>query len=344
MANFADSVWNAAQYLLAEMMQKPEFKYKPSSALMTFLKNTDFLVPASQREAATNQKNSDSQTVEIYTINKQSTTTISNRAYNHSGSNGDSTKTTASYTTYGSKFKYSIKQSDRQVFTLAEMLAKQILSAAIDTHGAIETALITSLNTNKSQVSVTPVVGAWDSTNYIFQVNATDEDIYFQRIQGFMNENYYKGMFDVISNAMLAQKGQYLVQQGQGNATNLGWQMAGLDHKLSVDISNDSGYQGMSYIVPMGTIGVLPWIPQINQTGFGDPFQNGGGYRAIPDPLGSGLTFAVHEYASGADNNSTYGERQDVDVEVELSVDLAPIYAPMSTSNASPVFKTGLLV
>ena len=76
---------------------------------------------------------------------------------------------------------------------------------------------------------------------------------------------------------------------------------------------------------------------------FGDTFQNGGAYRTIADPLGSGLTFAVHEYASGADNESAGSETQDVDIQVEISIDLAPVKSIMSTSNASPIFKAGQL-
>jgi len=63
----------------------------------------------------------------------------------------------------------------------------------------------------------------------------------------------------------------------------------------------------------------------------------------IDDPLGSGLKFAVHQYAAGADNEGAAGETQDVDVEVEISLDVAFAKAPMSTSNASPIFKTGIL-
>ena len=63
MANYTDSVLSAANYKLDAMMQLPEFKVKPSAALMAFLENTNFLVPASERERAYQQKASDSQTV-----------------------------------------------------------------------------------------------------------------------------------------------------------------------------------------------------------------------------------------------------------------------------------------
>ena len=110
MASYADSVWNAAQYKLSEMMNMPEFKAKPSAALSVFMKNTNFLIPASERERMWNQKPSDQTAVTLKTLNKQAITTGSARAHNHTGSINDSSTTTASYTTYVAKFKYSIKQ------------------------------------------------------------------------------------------------------------------------------------------------------------------------------------------------------------------------------------------
>jgi hypothetical protein len=345
MANYADSVWKAAQYKLDEMMNKPEFKYKPSAALSVFMKNTDFLVPASERERAWNQKTSDSMTVSTYNLEKQTVAVGSARAAAHTGAVGDSGTADVTYTTYSRPFKWSIKRAGLNVFDTAEMVAAQVRSAAIDLHSAIETALMSYLNTNKSQVvvSATPQSGQWDGTNYIFGVLAADADQYFQYIKTFMGEQYYGGSFEVINNVRAQAQAAFTAQQGQGNATNLGWQFNGLNTVASTELANASGYDWMSYIIPEGTIGILPWIPTENRNGFGDTFQNGGAYRSIPDPLGSGLTFAVHEYAAGADNDSAGSETQDVDIQVEMSVDLGPVKAPMSTSNASSIFKTGQL-
>jgi hypothetical protein len=231
MANYADSVWKAAQYKLDEMMNKPEFKVKPSAALSVFLKNTDFLVPASERERAWNQKTSDQMTVSTYNLEKQTVALGSARAYNHTGAVADSGTADVSYTTYSRKFKYSIKRADLNVFSTAEMVAAQVRSAAIDLHEGIETALMTYLNTNKSQVvvSATPQSGEWDGTNYLFGVLNADQDQYFQYLKTFMFEQYYKGMFDVINNVRAQAKAMYLGQQGQGNATNLGWQIDGMN-------------------------------------------------------------------------------------------------------------------
>lgn len=345
MANYADSVWSAAQYKLSEMMNKPEFKHKPSAALSVFLKNTNFLVPASERERLWNQKTTDSQTVSTYNLEKQTVALGSARAAAHTGAVGDSGKVDASYTTYSRPFKYSMKRGDGNVFDTAEMVAAQVRSAAIDLHAGIETALMANLNTNKTQVvtSLTPQSGEWDATNYLFGVLNADKDQYFQYLKTFMGEQYYGGAFDVINNVRAQANAMFLGQQGQGNATNLGWQIDGMNMVASTELANATGYDQMSYILPEGSIGILPWIPQMNRTGFGDTFQNGGSYRSIPDPLGSGLTFAVHEYATGVDNNGAGSETQDIDIQVEISIDLAPLKAPMSTSNLTPIIKAGLL-
>jgi len=344
MANFTATVWKAAQWKLSEMMQMPEYKRKPSSALMLFKQYTTFLLGNGIYDYVNEVKQSDQQVVEVNWINKEATTAATARAAAHTGSTGDSTATTLTFYTKAQKSLYSIKMADRQVFTLEEIIAKKMYSAAIDLHGAIETALIAILAAGKSQVSVTPSLGTWDGSNYKYVVDAADSNVYFQRIEGFMNENYYNGQqFDVLSNGSLHQLFNYLANQGGGNATNLGFQLGNLSHSLSVDITNAVGAYGTGYIIPRGTIGLVPWMPKLNRIGYGDPNKVGGFYGNIPDPLGSGLNFAVHMYAAAADNNSTYGETQDVNIQVELSLDYAPLIAPMSTSNASPVFKTELL-
>lgn len=345
MADYSSSRWDAFKYKLNEAMQMPEFRKSPSPTLETFLKNTGFLVPASEMERTLGLKQSDQDTVAIKIINKQSITTGSARAYDHSGSKNDSTSTNATFTTYTADFRYSIKESDRTIWELAEIQSKQILSAMIALHESIESGLVTWMNTNRSQVveSLTPRSGTWDASNYIFQINGNDESRWMQRSKGFMREQKYKGIYDTIVDEYLFQEAEHLVQQGQGNSTNTSYQATGLNGMVSQDITVGAAYVGQGFMFPQGTVGILPWIPKLNRQGFGDAGSNGGYYTNISDPFGTGLNFAVHELYTGADNQSTSGERQDVNVDVEISVDLAPVKALMSTANASPIFSYGVL-
>jgi hypothetical protein len=348
MANYSTARWEAFQYKLNEMMQKPEFKHKPSPALMKFLKSTDFLIPASEKERILGVKQSDQDTVYVNLLNKQSISTGSARAAAHTGSINDSTREELTFSTYNANFKYSIKGSDRTIWNLAEQVSKQVLSASIALHDSIETALLANLGTNKSQVVVNanPRSGTWDGTNYVFGIANTDYDLFIQRLKGFMREQYYKGVaLEAIMDETLWQKAAYLANQGAGNNANTQFQFGGVDfgEDATQELALDTGYVGMGYVFQMGGIGIVPWIPKLNREGFGEAGMNGGFYGTIPDPLGTGLTFAIHEYYTGADNESAAGETQDVDVQVEVSVDLAPLVAPESTANSSNVFKFGVL-
>jgi len=345
MANYASAVLNTAKYKVDEMMNRAEFKAKPSTALMKYLKNTQFLIPATAMEAALATKATDQQAVSINLLNKQSISTVSARAAAHTGSINDSRATTVTFTTYGAKFKWSYKGSDRSIWALSEQVAAQIRSAAIALHSAIETALLARLNTYKSQVvvSASPRGGSWDGTNFIFGIDNTDFGYWMQKVKGFMRQQYYTDTMEAVVDETLFQEFQRIANQGAGNASNLAFQVGGVTPGVTEELTLDAGYVGQGYIFPVGSVGILPWIPQLNRQGFGSAGELGGEYTTIPDPLGSGLTFAVHMYQAGADNNSAAGETQDVDVEVELSVDLGPVEADSSTSNLTPIFKFGVL-
>lgn len=345
MANFANNRWSAFQYKLNEIMQMPEFKHKPSTALSLFLKNTNFLIPSSEKERILGVKQSDQDTVYVNYIKKTSHSVGSARAAAHTESVGDGGVATATFTTYAADFTYTKKTADRTIWQEADLVAKEIRSAAIALHSSIETAFLAQLSTYKNQsvISATPLGGTWDATNFVFQIAFADKNRWMQRAKGFMRQQYYSGMFDAIVDEELFQYAEYLIQQGQGNATNLGWQAQNLDIGVSEEIAAADGYDGTGYIIPAGTVGVLPWIPRFNRINYGNPGEVGGYYTSIPDPLGSGLQFAVHEYYTAADNASGSGETQDINVNVELSIDLAPVIAPMSTSNGYPINKFGVI-
>lgn len=344
MANYATAVLNTAKYKVSEMMQKTEFKVKPASTLMTYLKNTEFVAPASAFEAALATKASDQQSVSVNLLNKQSISVGSARAAAHTGSINDSRATTITFTTYSAPFKFSLKGADRNIYSVAEQYAGQLRSAAIALHEAIETAALARLNTNKSQVvvSASPRNVAWDGTNYIAQIAGADVDRFPQYLKSFMRQQYLTGQMDGIFDEFAMAEFERIAFQGAGNSENLQFQVGGISAMGTQELSLDAGYNGQGYIFPVGSIGVLPWIPSLNRDGFGDTFQNGGLYDSIPDPLGSGLTFALHQRAAGADNEAAAGETQDVDIEVELSVDLGFFEATTSTSNLTPIFKFGI--
>lgn len=344
MPNYADGVLHTAKHILPDYMNRAEMRVKPATTLMKYLKNTEFLIPGTEYERAIQAKDSDQQTVEVNTLNKQSISTGSARSHNHTGSINDSRKQTVSFTTYSASFKYSLKGADRNIWSLADQVAAQMRSAAIALHESIETDFLARLNTKKSQVveSTSPRSGSWDASNYIFGIANTEVDFWVQKAKGFMREQYYTGQFDAVVDEYLFQQFERIANQGGGNSQNLTFQVSDVMPGPTTELTLDSGYVGQGYIFPVGSVGVIPWIPRPNRDGFGASGEAGGLFTSVPDPLGSGLTFALHQYQVGADNSSAAGETQDVDFEVELSIDLGAVEADSSTANLSPIFKFGV--
>ena len=156
MASYADTRRITLQYQMSQLMNMPEFKRKPSAVINMLLSNGQTLIGSKERAKIDAIKVTDSDTVEVNILDKQSISTGTARAYDHSGSINDSTSAELSFITRNANFKYSIKQADRDgVFSLEEMIAKQMLSAIHAIHDNLETYYLAWLNTNKSQVANT---------------------------------------------------------------------------------------------------------------------------------------------------------------------------------------------
>lgn len=343
MANYASTRRSAIQYKMTDLMNTPEMKRKESAVLKMLLNNGQSLIAPKERALINEVKKTDSDTVEVSILNKQASAAVTGRSTTHAGAINDSTKATLSFITRGQKFKYSLKQADRDsVYSLLEMNAKQFMSAIGNLHDTLETYYLTWLNTNRSQVVNTPSIGTWDGTNFIYGVADGDQNLMFQQFKGFMREQYYKGQMQLVSNEFITQKGEYLSMQGGQNSANLGWQLSDINNFASTEVSNETGFQGQGFILPYGTVGLESWIPEMNKAGHGSPFQTGGAYYSIDDPFGTGLRFAVHEYAVGADNQTLAGESQDIDINVEITIDTAPVKAIETTANSTPIYKVGV--
>ena len=133
MANYSTTRRNAVQYAWGDLMKSPEYKMKPSAVLEMLIANTgNGLLPAKEMARINAVKETDQDTVEVSLLDRQATTAATARAAAHTGSINDSTTTTLSFATKAEKFKYSIKQADRDsVFTLDQMNSVQFLSAMI---------------------------------------------------------------------------------------------------------------------------------------------------------------------------------------------------------------------
>lgn len=343
MADYAASVMARAQVMLNDQFQSAELREKPSPTLMALLEQRNFLIP--DLKALRTREDRPTST---YLKNRTTRTLTNARTHNHTGNVGDSTQVDITYTTYTDRFSTSLKRGDNNIFSDAEILANEMRNSLINLHEGIETALVTYLDTNKTQVSAPPSAAlkraTFNATNDVYEIAAGNSDEYWHIIASvFRQEKYNQSMFKVISDSLLTSRGEFQANQGTGNSTNLGFQFGPVDVNESIELTDANYAGGISLAWPMGLVGILDWIPIQNRQGKGNFDSVLGGFSTMTDPL-TGLEFAVHAYTERATTAATNGNAQDEVTQWEMSIDLSPQHAPLTTANASPIFAFGQLV
>lgn len=338
MANYTATQLLEARFRFNEMFKKPEMRPKPNPVLDLMMRETSMLVPAFETI-----KNSDQRTKRTHILNRTDASSGTARSHSHAGNVGDSSIATLTWITRTRYFKMSAKMGDRNEENWSELFANRLLTAIMGLHEDIETYAIAWLNTNKSQVvkSLTPANVAWDAGDNVAEVAKADKDWFTMYAKSFMAQQHYNWGLDCVADARIYALVEQALNQGGGNSTNLGFQAGGIEYIPSIDdLTKPTGHEGSAYLIPKGTFGMIPWIPKVNRDNYTKGIYE---YSNIADPMGSGLTFAVHSYSGGADNSGTYGETQDVNLFFEVSIDLTLVKSMLSTANETPVFKIGLL-
>lgn len=340
MANNAYSLLVTAQALLGDKFANPEMRHKDYAITRILLQNSNIMLPNIQE-----LKTSDQRPVEAYAFIKPTSDPVTTRHATGAATAsafGDTQKITPSWVTRGQLFKASMKMADRNFMSAAQMLANRMEAAWIHLLNVIETLNAAYLATNKSQVQAASdgELGTWDGTNFVWQVNDTNKQWFFQYIQSMMAVNNYAGMLDFIADPVAFAISQQLAAQGSGNSTNTQFTIGDLNIAQSTSLAPVSGYKGYGYLIPPGTIGLMTWIPRENREGKVTRLQT---YTNMMDPFGLGIQAALHIYEAKADNSNLGGELQDENVEYELTVDLSSVKAPLSVTNETTIFEAALL-
>lgn len=340
MANNASSLLTTAQALLSSKFASPEMRHKDYSILRILLGNSDVMIPEVDQ-----LKTSDQRAVEAYAFIKQTSDPITARNATGAGTAsafGDTQKVSLTWVTRGQKFKSSLKTSDRNFMSSAQMLANNMEGAWIHLFDTLEAYGAAFLAANKTQVQAASdgELGAWDSTNYFWGVNNANKQWFFQYIQSMMAVNNYSGMLDFIADPVAFALSQQLAAQGAGNSTNTQFTIGDLKISQSTSLETIQGYQGYGYLLPKGAVGMLTWVPRENRQNTSTRLQT---YTTMQDPFGYGVTAALHFYETKADNSAAGGETQDENTEYELTVDVANVLAPLSVTNETVIYGAALL-
>ena len=335
MANFSASNLVKAQSILNQNFNNPELRLQPAPILALGRRNNDIMMPSHSM-----LRTREDRPIEAYIIKRNKrTTTGSKRTFDHQGVLGDSLPVEILFTPFVDKFRFSLKWLDNNMYDPDVVLANQFSQCFQNIRNDIETFLKDFLFTEKTKVNEATRNGEWNATNNAFEISTSpDRGLFFEDAKSMMRQNYYAGMYDVITDAKLYRDAAFYSNQGSANATNLQFQFSGMNILESTTLFDSEYPTGVALFLPNSSFGVLDWIPRQNRQGHGDYNSYVGGYGTMTDPS-SGLTMAVHGYSARANTSAANGNEQDVVIEFEVSVDISPNLAPISNTDETVVFE-----
>lgn len=352
MANFTPSNFVKGQALFNQRYKSQEWRLPDTAALSVAYigeKANPMLGDLRKRE---------DRSVSAYFPIRKTKSVATARAHDHTGTRGDSLEVPITWTQKVDTFSISLKQNDNNIVSWEENYASQLNNAVYNVLSAHDTAFIAALEADRTQINVGGVNGTWDSTDYVMEIVSDAKDFFYQNLMANMRQNLYKGQLTVIVDSLAGIEAMRQANQGTGNATNLGFQFLNMNMVQSTSTILDGltdTYNGAALAFPTDSAGAIFWIPKQNRKPL-DPVQAlsyNGDFGSINVPVYDdkgnvkyNVPMAIHSYATRADASASNGSAQDLVIEVEVSLDMAYVAAPLSTfrgSNDSVIYGFGQL-
>lgn len=342
MANYASSLLLTGQAKLLSSFANQELRFRDPVAFKSLIGGASFMFPEQSI-----LKTSDSRAIETYYQKRTSRSLGTERVHEPSGDNGDSNSMALTYVTKTDKFSLSLKQGDRNIYSNTEMFMGQLQNVVSNFAEGLETATVDYLFTNRTGVNNAVVEGTFEATNDVFEITeSTNGTRTAQIIKTVLDINKYVGVpLDVYCDTVMFNKLTYQLNQGSANIANLTFQFGNLNlihipELTALASALDATYvKGFALAVPMGTVGVLDWIPKQNRLGVVTSVNQ---YGTLLNPV-DGLTYATYSYEARANGYSRGGEKQDVLTNFEYSIDLSFNKAPLSVADETTIYAFALV-
>ncbi|MCK5607931.1 hypothetical protein KAR91_38985 [Candidatus Pacearchaeota archaeon] len=277
-----------------------------------------------------------------------SDTTIS---HNHTGSAGDSTAVTPTWSAISEKFQTSLKRSNNNVFNAAEMFASTLNDKIRNILTRSNKALVAAMIADRTAICEDGANGTFEgTTNDIYELPATYKTDFYSELRSVSNANEYFDNIMVLADTKAFQLAKKAGAQGSSNAENQAWQLDGLD---IVPTNSDvlgaiKTLNGSVLFAPMNGLSYIPWIPiqnRVKTLAQLNVEQSVGDFASIAIPE-IGVNIGVHAYSAGADTSSAGGATQDRITYYQVFVYWAYNSSPLSTrrgASDSVVIGMGLL-
>jgi hypothetical protein len=337
MANFTPSNLVKGQALFNQKFQSGEWRF-PDTAVLASM----FIGEKANPSLAGLRRRED-RAVSAYFPIRRALGSATERLYNHTGARGDSSEVVLSWDSIAETFSISLKQNDSNMLSFEENWAAQLRSAIFNVLQRTDSAKLAQLIADKTQINKGIIQGAFNQEDDVMEVDASASDLFFQNVGQSMRNNLYNNNIMVIADSLATINAKFGSAQGQGNGVNLGFQFNGMNIASTTKLI-DSDYAGAALAFDMDLAGMIPWIPKQNRKAL-DPklamsFNGDFGKVSVPVLDDKGipsytLDFALHSYAQRADTSASNGVKQDVEIEVEVSLDTAYVSAPLSDLRAT---------
>lgn len=345
MSNYALSVLATGQSKVTKKYQQPEQRRKMPTVFELALQNTQISIPN-----ADELRKSALRPVEVYYLKKIAAQAGTAKAYNHTGTYGDSGKMTLSYVTHVETFSLPRKIAQNNIYQYQEMFNNLYEEHWKNLRTRHDTTALAFLYANRVQLSAATMdaqmasanPGSFNETNYALEIAFANQKLFVQKAKNAMRARYLTGEYDVISDLQLAAQMEFDLNQGAGNNVNTSFQYNGITVATTQDVVDPSYALGSSLWLPKGQFAGLNWNDPYNKAPMtqdeGGPV---GTLGTAPDPFGSGAIGDISMYTQRADTSAnTYGgDTQDIVDQWEISLCVGYAVPPLSTASDSVIME-----
>lgn len=347
MSNYAASVLVNGQSIVTAKNQAPEQRRKLPTVFELALKNQEYSIPNAQE-----LRTSPLRTVDISYFTNVAAGVGTTKAYNHTGTYGDSGKVNLVYVSHVETFSLPRKLAYNSLLTYQNMFNNLYEMKWKNLRTRHDDSALSFLYTNRCQFSaatMNPLIasanpGTWDEGTFALGIDQTNKNLFMQRVQSFMQARNHPGEIDVIADLQKSADFMNMMQQGGGNAVNQAWQFAGTTIATTQSAIDTSYSNGAVFVLPKGLFSGMCWNEGLNRKGVNeDAGGSVGTLGTTADPFGSGAIADISMYTQRADTsaNATGGSTQDIQDQWELTLTVAYALPPLSTALDSVVHEIG---
>lgn len=346
MANYASSVLAKGQAVVTARNQAAEQRRKIPTVMELALRNQEFSIPN-----ANDLRKSDLRTVEIYYQKDVTAGAGTAKAYNHSGSYGDSGSTTVTYVTHVEKIQLPRKIAQNNILTYETMFNNLYEMKWKNLRTRHDTSALAYLYAQRCQLTaavINPLIasanpGTWEDTYASLGIDAANKALFMQKVKSFMAARKYTAELDIVADLQMADAFEFAMQQGTANNTNMSFQFGGANISRTQDVVSAGYASGAILAMPSKALAALQWNDPLNRKGVNSGENNVGVLTTANDPFGSGAVADVSMYTNRADTsaNTSGGSVQDIVDEWEIALTVGYVLPPLSTANDSVVHLIG---